>query len=106
MKLTTEQIEKLQPYEKNLRAAYKSSYVHMTSADFAKVAEIYTEVYGVILRKSQMNCNTCRLNVLKKLGELYVNATETEQKKETKKGRPKKLTEEKLKEETNATGEN
>ena len=51
-----------------------------------------------------MGCNTCRLNALRKLGELYYTYVpeeekveeeeKTEEKKTNKKGRPKKLTEE------------
>lgn len=89
--LKKEQYEKLKDYEKHLLSAYKNSFVHITAADFQKVAEIYAEVFGETLRKSQMNCNTCRLNALRKLGELYSNYTETEKRKEEKKERKKKL---------------
>lgn len=90
--LTKEQYEKLTPYKDNLMSAYKNSFVHMSGNDFLKVAEIYNEVFGQALTKSQMGCNTCRLNTLRKLGELYANYTLPE-KKETKRGRPKKLEE-------------
>ena len=113
-KLTQEQYEKLTPYKENLINAYKHSFVRMPGTDFIKVAEIYNEVFGTPLTKSQMGCNTCRLNTLRKLGELYanyvppkkpdvdmkdgtitVNLDNYEQpKKETKRGRPKKLKEE------------
>lgn len=89
--LKKEQYEKLKQYEKHLLAAYKNSFVHIGANDFMAVAGIYAEVFGESLRKSQMNCNTCRLNTLKKLGELYANYTESEKKKEAKKERMKKL---------------
>ena len=89
-KLTKEQYERLQPYEKNLKSAYKNSYVHMTASDFNKVAEIYKDITGTALTKSQMGCNTCRLNALKKLGEMYVEYEKKEEEKEIKK-RQKKL---------------
>lgn len=100
-KLTKEQYEKLTPWKDALHRAYKSSFVHMSGTDFQKVAVIYNEIYPP-LRKGQMGCNTCRLNALKKLGELYANYTEEEKKQEEKEeekktkktGRPKKLTEE------------
>ena len=92
VKLTKEQYEKLMPYEKNLMNAYKHSFVHMLAQDFSKCADIYTEVFGQSLTKSQMGCNTCRLNALRKLGELYSNYT-TQDKEKTKRGRPKKLEE-------------
>lgn len=69
--LTKEQYEKLKPYEKHILAAYRQSFVHMPGDEFTKVAEIYAEVFKEALTKSQMGCNTCRLNALRKLGELY-----------------------------------
>ena len=93
--LTKEQFEKLTPYKDNLNAAFKNGYVRMSGSDFTKVADIYAEVFGTPLRKSQMACNTCRLNTLKKLGELYAKYDiPKEEKKETKRGRPNKLKEE------------
>ena len=102
-KITKEQYERLTPYKDALRSAYKSSFVRISSTDFIKVAEVYNEVFQP-LRKGQMGCNTCRLNALRKLGELYYTYVpeeekvdeeeKTEEKKTNKKGRPKKLTEE------------
>lgn len=102
-KLTKEQYEKLAPYKDALRSAYKSSFVRISPTEFNTVAEIYAEVFQP-LRKGQMGCNTCRLNALRKLGELYYTYVpeeekvdeeeKTEEKKTNKKGRPKKLTEE------------
>ena len=93
-KLTKEQYDKLQPYATSLINAYKHSFVHMPGVEFIKVAEIYNEVFGTPLTKSQMGCNTCRLNALRKLGELYCNYDAPEEKKkETRRGRPKKLEE-------------
>lgn len=96
--LTKENYEKLKPYERHLVSAYKNSFVHMSGSDFQVVAGIYKDVYGESLTRSQMNCNSCRLSTLRKLGELYSKYTEKEteketEKKETKRGRPKKLEE-------------
>lgn len=93
-KLTKEQYDALTPFKDQLRSAYKSSFVRITSSEFNQVAEIYHEVFGIQLRKSQMTCGTCRLNTMRKLGELYAKYTEEQEKKKTNKGRPKKLTEE------------
>ena len=90
-KITKEQYEKLIPWEKDILAAYKNSFVHMQGSDFLKVAEIYKEITGTALTRSQMGCNTCRLNALRKLGEMYSNYNEEPEKK---KGRPKKLNKE------------
>lgn len=91
-KLTKEQYEALQQYERNLKNAASKSFVHMSGEDFEKVAKIYADVFGETLTKSQMGCNTCRLNALRKLGELYVAYERHEEPKVPKKaGRPRKL---------------
>lgn len=98
IKLTKEQYEALTPYKDALKSAYKNSFVRVSGSDFIKIAEVYNKIFQP-LRKGQMGCNTCRLNALKKLGELYANYTEEaqeEEKKAKKPGRPKKLTEENL----------
>lgn len=81
-KLTKEQYEKLEPYKQNIRNAVKNAFVHMSGADFLKVADIYADVFGIPLTKSQIGCNTCRLNALRKLGELYVEYEKKEEDKE------------------------
>lgn len=90
--LTKVQYEALKPYEKNILNAYNNSFVHMLASDFSKVAELYADITGEPLTKSQMGCNTCRLNALRKLGEAYSRYGEKEKVK-TKSGRPKKLKE-------------
>ena len=89
-KLSKEQYEKLTPYKDALRSAVRNSFVHVTSTEFQKIADIYNEIYSP-LRKNQMGCNTCRLNALRKLGELYAAYTEDEEEKKVKKERAKKL---------------
>ena len=64
--MTKEQFEKLKPYEETIMNAFKRSFVHMPGTEFIKVAEIYAEIFGTPLTKSQMSCNTCRLNALVK----------------------------------------
>lgn len=90
-KLTKEQYEKLEPYKQNIRNAVKNAFVHMSGADFLKVADIYADVFGIPLTKSQIGCNTCRLNALRKLGELYVEYEKKEEDKEET-GKKKKAT--------------
>ena len=92
-RLTKEQYERLQPYEKHIRAAYKNSFVHVSATDFQNIADIFAEITGTPLRKSQMSCNTCRLNTMKKLGEMYEAYEQNEQEKRERKERRKKLTE-------------
>lgn len=90
-KITKEEYEKLIPWEKDIMAAYKNSFLHMTGSDFLKVAEIYKEITGTALTRSQMGCNTCRLNALRKLGEMYSNYKDAEKEKKPRKTRTKKL---------------
>lgn len=89
--ITKEQYEKLIPWEKDILAAYKNSYLHMVGSDFLKVAEIYKEITGTALTRSQMGCNTCRLNALRKLGEMYSNYLDAQKEKKPRKTRAKKL---------------
>lgn len=98
--ITKAQFEALAPYEKHIINAYKNSFVHVSGADFIKIAQIYQDITGKALTKSQMNCNTCRLNTLKKLGKEYLDYQEylkqqseetIEEKPKTNRGRKKKL---------------
>ena len=91
MALTKKQYESLTPFKTQLRAAYKNSFVHMSGADFQKVAQIYKDVFSQELKKSQMGCNTCRLNALRKLGQLMEEYEKGEEEKKEKKERKKKL---------------
>lgn len=89
--MTEEIYNELKEWEGVLMNAVNNSFIHMTSTDFNKIAAIYNKLFTP-LRKGQMNCNTCRLNALRKLGEAYINYNkEVPQKK--KAGRPKKIEE-------------
>ena len=92
-KLTKEQYEMLKPWEKDITSAYRNSFVHVSGNDFNKIHEIYKVIFGESLTKSQMGCNTCRLNALRKLGELYTGYTK-EKKDKSPRGRKPKLTDE------------
>ena len=90
--LTKEQYDKLTPWKDALRSAWKNSFVRVTATDFNKIAVIYNEVFEQPLRKGQMACNTCRLNALSKLGELYYTYVPEEEKKEEEEKKPEKKT--------------
>lgn len=103
MRLTKEQYESLKPYAKHIISAYKNSFLHMSGTDFLKVAELYNDIFGETISKAKMSCNTCRLNALRKLGELYVayEAKEKAQKEtadnqEPKEEKPKRTRTKKL----------
>ena len=95
--MTQEQYNKLKEKERVLINAVKNDFVHLTFVEFQFFADIYAEVFGKALRKSQMNCNTCRLNALKSLGREYLafeqNEEDKEEKPKKKVGRPKKIKE-------------
>lgn len=88
--LTKEQYEKLKEKEPILRNAVKNDYVHLTFNEFKFYADIYAEITGKPLRNSQMNCNTCKLNALKKVGKEYFDFQEQKNNKR-KAGRPPKV---------------
>lgn len=83
--MTREFYEKLLPYEQKFRWAIKSNFISMSQGDFAQIAELYQELYGKGLTKSQTTCNTCRLNALKKLGNDFFAKQEEIAQREAKK---------------------
>lgn len=83
--MTKEAFEKLNKWEKVLHNAYHKSFIHLSASEFAEIAAIYDTLYEPLTR-AQRNCNTCRLNALKKLGEDY-----EKYKNKPKVGRPKKI---------------
>lgn len=85
--MTKEDYESLVPYRESIMKAYKQSFLRMSSSDFEKVAVIYDKVTGKPLTRSQRNCNTCRLNALRKLGE----EMETYERGKERKSRKKKM---------------
>lgn len=99
--MTREQYEKCKVYEKELRWAWKSSFVHMSNTEFSKVAAIYKDVFGEGLTLAQMTCNTCRLKALSRLAESYfamqqelaqeAKEERTQEPEKKKAGRPKKI---------------
>lgn len=80
------------------KQAIRLNFMSMTNSKFMEIMKVYDEVYDKPLTKSQMNCSTCRLNALKKLGTDYF-AYEQEMAKEEmakrqekrKAGRPRKI---------------
>lgn len=91
--LTKEEYEWLKPYERHIINAYKNSFVHVSGGEFNEIAELYRKITGTALTRSQMGCNTCRLNALRTLGESYVAYQNKDKEKKSKAGRPKKLKE-------------
>lgn len=101
--LTEEQYNKSKQWEQAFRWALKSNFVGLKTSEFQQVMVIYEEVFGEGLNSRQMSCNTCRLNALKKLGQVFNDTKALMEKKEEedkedkavpekkKPGRPKKI---------------
>ena len=99
--MTREQFEECKKYEQEFRWAVRSNFVHMSQSEFNEIARLYREILGVTLNKSQLTCNTCRLNALKALGNDFFatmdriakedNAAVEEETPKKKVGRPKKI---------------
>ena len=92
--MTQEIFERLNKFEKVLSNAVRCDFVRVSSLDFCEIAGIYAQLFGVELTQRQKNCNTCRLNALKKVGEEYFAYQQELARKQTEKrkgGRPKKI---------------
>jgi hypothetical protein len=102
--MTKEIYERLKEYENILKYAISMDYLRVTPDVFKVLSDIYKEYTGKALTKSQLNCNSCRLKVIKELGKgyyAYVPEEEKEEKleklstkaktKSVKKGRPRKI---------------
>lgn len=76
----------LEPYESVLENAIRLSFIHLSFSEFKLFADIYEKVFEKKLTKSQLNCNSCRLSAIKRLGEKYFQL-----KNKPKKGRPAKI---------------
>ena len=100
--MTKEQYDKLQPYEQELRYAVRMSFMSMPNSRFNELHTIYKEIYGTALNKAHINCSTCRLRALQRMGndfyafqqELAKEEAEkrkVEEQPKKKVGRPKKI---------------
>lgn len=69
--MNNDTFKRLQEFEIQLRSAVNSNYARMSNIAFEKFADIYAEMYGTPLTKSQKNCSSCRLTALKKVGNEY-----------------------------------
>lgn len=100
--MTREEVQLCENYEQIFRWAIRSNFVHLTQSEFNDIAKLYKDILGVGMTKSQMTCNTCRLNAIKALGNAYFESRdeyikedrekEMEMEKPKKKaGRPRKI---------------
>lgn len=89
-------LSSLAKFETSFRYAIKSNFVSIKTSEFGEFVTLYNQFFTP-LKQSQMSCNTCRLNAMKKLGELYFQNKEYYEEKE------KEPVEEKVEEEPATT---
>lgn len=92
--MTNEQIVKCSQFDKEFKWATRSNFVHMSNREFSVIAALYKDVFGEALSKTQMTCNTCRLNAIKRLASAYYDAVQEQAELE----KAKRLEENELKE--------
>lgn len=84
--MTQKEIKLLEQWEDILDKAVNKNFLHLSNSEFGVLAKIYGDLYGP-LSKREMNCNTCRLKALKKMGNDYFRSKE----KKRGPGRPRKI---------------
>lgn len=103
--MTRETYHKLKDKERILKNAVNMDFIHLTASEFSFYADIYKEVFGISLTRSQMNCNSCRLKAVKQIGAEYFKVAlayekldkeeaEVQTPKKEKKSRKKKVVDE------------
>lgn len=103
--MTKEVFESIRKFEKDFGWAINNNFLHLSVGEFNEIARAYLDTFGTPLTKTQMTCNACKLNAVKKLGAEYFKAKEEyeekdddsegkeekEEKKKNKVGRPPKI---------------
>ena len=100
--MTKEIYNELLKWDSVLYNAHRINFVHLNNAEFSELKNIYEKYTNEKVTKSQLNCNSCRVKIIKKLAKDYLEYKEKENNeiKETKennetvkRGRPKKVKE-------------
>ncbi len=81
--------KKLEKWDSTLINAYRLNFVHLTNTEFIELKKIYEEYKNKEVTKSQLNCNSCRVKIIKELAKDYLEQKEKEL-KEIKENEPKK----------------
>lgn len=72
--------KRLEQWSEVFRKAVNFDFIHLSASEFQTIASLYTEFIGKQITKSQMNCNSCRLKVVKELAVKYFQLKEEEDK--------------------------
>ena len=83
--MTKEIYNLLIEWESVLYNAYKINFVHLNNIEFKELKEIYEKYTNKTVTKSQINCNSCRVKIVKKLATDYFSYKNKELEKATKK---------------------
>ena len=87
--MTKEIYSKLIKWDSTLLNAHKLNFVHLTNTEFIELKKIYEEYKNKEVTKSQLNCNSCRVKIIKELAKDYL-ATKEKELQEIKEDEPKK----------------
>lgn len=87
--MTKEIYSKLIKWDSTLLNAHKLNFVHLTNSEFVELKKIYEEYKNKEVTKSQLNCNSCRVKIVKELAKDYL-ATKEKELQEIKEDEPKK----------------
>lgn len=85
----------LKKWDSTLYNAFRIDFVHLNNTEFRELAEYYKKVFNKEITKSQYNCNSCRVRIVKELAKIYLEEKDKELKTPTsttptpKRGRPK-----------------
>lgn len=88
-------LSSLAKFETSFRYAIRSNFVSIKTSEFGEFITLYNQFFPP-LKQSQMSCNTCRLNAMKKLGELYFENKEYYEEKEKEQPVEEKVEEDKV----------
>lgn len=79
--MTQEIYNKLKCYESTLSNANDNKYFKLNSDEFNDIADIYTEVFNKKITKAQLNCNSCRVKIVKEIAKAFLNFKQLKKRK-------------------------
>lgn len=89
--MNRETYDKLIKWDSVLLNAFRLNFLHLNAVEFQELRLIYEENFNKKVTKSQMNCNSCRVKIVKELAKDYLEFKENDLKPKKKVGRPKKI---------------
>lgn len=71
--MTQEIHNKLKYYKTVLKNANDNKYFKLSSEEFNEIADIYTLIFNKKITKAQLNCNSCRVKIVKEISKAFLN---------------------------------